>query len=464
MVLHILPNTVWPICLLLACLALEASVLRRGIDDLDEGYFVQQGARVLYGQVPYRDFLSLYTPGLAYLHAGLFAVTGGPSLVAPRALSLFARAALALLLFVLARPLVRNVWWAAVPGVLLLLALDDAPVRWEPHPGWLSTFFALVAVWCLTHRPSTRWLLAAGAAAGLAYAFKQNTGVFILAAILIWCWYLCRRRAMIPAVAFVGVTLVWLVPLVISLNGDVSRLAVLVGAVNTSSLFAPPEPTILIPLAAILGGVWVLRRDSHPLLRWYLLAGVALFATQFPRMDTLHLAWSTPLLLVLGAVALSRLVWPVALVGLTLSLALLAPIWIGRLESLSEPLAPVAGVRAPLQTAADLHDLVADIQQRTAPSEPIFVYPTSPLVYVLADRPNPTRFDHLNPGAASPAQLQSLIADLQRSQTRLVVISDFWEAAWGPPGENAMLEDWLNTHYAEVAQHGAYRVLVPSGL
>ena len=52
-------------------------MLRVGIDDLDEGYFVQQGARVLHGQVPYRDFLSLYTPGLAYLHAALFWALGG---------------------------------------------------------------------------------------------------------------------------------------------------------------------------------------------------------------------------------------------------------------------------------------------------------------------------------------------------------------------------------------------------
>ena len=109
---------------------------------------------------------------------------------------------------------------------------------------------------------------------------------------------------MVPAAAFVGVTLVWLIPLVISLNGDIGKLGVLVGAVNGSSLFAPPEPTILIPLAGNPWRMWVLRRDSHPYLRWYLLAGLALFATQFPRMDTLHLVWSAPLLLVIGAIAL----------------------------------------------------------------------------------------------------------------------------------------------------------------
>jgi hypothetical protein len=466
-----LPPTVWPVGVLIVCLILEAGVLHFGVDDLDEGYFMQQGARVLHGQVPYRDFVTLYTPGLAYAHAALFIVTGRPALEEARALSLVARAGLALLLFALARPFVRNsfpgVLWAAVPGLLLLLGLDDAPVRWEPHPGWLSTLFAVMAVWCLTHHPSVGWLIAAGAAAGISYTFKQNAGLLILAAIVAWTWFISQRSlrtCLVPVAAFVAVTLAWFVPLLVSLHGDVTDLGVLVGAVNESSLFAPPEPTLLIPLIAVLGGVWLLRRDSHPALRWYLFAGLAVFATEFPRMDTLHLAWSAPVLLAVGAIALSRMSWLLAGAPLVGAMVLLAPTWTARLTYVDQTLAPVADVVAPAQTAADLNGLVGEIHQRTRPGEPIFVYPTSPLVYVLADRPNPTRFDHLNPGAASREQLDQVIAALQRSGTRLVVISDFWESVWGPPGNNALLEEWISAHYTEVARYGAFRVLMASSL
>src|SRR5207244_10484893 len=96
-----------------------------------------------------------------------------------------ARGALALLLYAVARPLVRHPLWAAAPGLLLLLGLDDAPVRWEPHPGWPSTAFAVLAAWCLSHPPSTRWLVASGLSAGASYLFKQNTGAFMLIAALI---------------------------------------------------------------------------------------------------------------------------------------------------------------------------------------------------------------------------------------------------------------------------------------
>src|SRR6185295_11911936 len=112
------------------------------------------------------------------------------------------------------------------------------------------------------------------------------------------------------------------------------------------------------------------------------------------------------------------------------------------------------------RTAADLQGVIADIQQRTQPGEPIFVYPTSPLIYALAERPNPTRFDHLNPGAASPPQLQILREDLERNRVRLLVVSDFWLANWGDRALNSPLETWLFAHFAhEVARHGVYRVL-----
>src|SRR6185503_17810412 len=64
--------------LLAGCLLLELVLLPIGVDDLDEGYFAQQAMRIVNGQIPYRDFESLYTPGLSYLHSALFGALGGP--------------------------------------------------------------------------------------------------------------------------------------------------------------------------------------------------------------------------------------------------------------------------------------------------------------------------------------------------------------------------------------------------
>jgi hypothetical protein len=444
---------------LAACVLAEAVFLPVGIDDLDEGYFVQQAARVLEGQVPFRDFETFYTPGLVYLHAGLFAVLGGPSLVAPRVLALISRAALVFSLYGAARPLVRQPLWAALPGVFLLLALDDAPVRWEPHPAWPGTVFAVLAAWA-SGRGS---LVLSGLAAGAAYLFKQNTGIFILAATLACGAFSPHQpinRLLVPVGAFAAVTMAWLVPLAFALGGDVLSLGPLVGAVNQAGLFSPPELSMTIPLAAGVAGLWLVRRAGDRRVLALLVSGLALFLTQYPRMDTLHLAWSAPVLLLVGAVALDRARRAVVILTLAGLGALAAPTVASRLEYISQPRAAIAGVEAPVQTAAEVASVIADVNGRAAVSEPIFVYPSSPLLYVLAGRPNPTRFDHLNPGAADARQVEAVITDLQAVRVRLVVISEYWRGVWGDPGLNTALEAYLQAHFSEAGRHGPYRVLV----
>jgi hypothetical protein len=447
------------LAILAGCLLVDLAILTIGIDDLDDGYFAQQAVRVAHGEIPYRDFASLYTPGMAYLHGVLLEMMGGPYLLGPRLLSLGFRALLAFLLYVVARPLVSRPIWAALPGVFVLIGFDSAPVLWEPHPGWPSAALCVLAAWCATRSNSRAWLLSSGLAAGAAYAFKQNAGVFILLALVIYL----RRRAVLPVVGFVAITLTWLLPLVLAIDGQVLLLAPLVGAVNQASLRSSPEPTVLIPVACLLGGLVLARREKP--LRWYVLAGACVFATQYPRGDTIHLAWAAPLLLAVGAVVLSRLPLGPALAALGLAAMLCLPSLQFRLGAVRLATATVVGVpyadglRGRDATRSDLVNTVADVRARTSPDEPIFVYPTSPLLYVLAERPNPTRFDHLNPGAATPAEIQDTIATLAAADVRVVVISTYWRAVWGPPGDNAPLEQWIETGYHEEADFGQYIVL-----
>src|SRR5207248_1178971 len=177
------------------------------------------------------------------------------------------------------------------------------------------------------------------------------------------------------------------------LQAHVELLGPLVGDVNQAGLLSAPEIQLAVPLAALAGGAWLARHKSETRLRWYLLAGGALFLTEFPRMDTLHLAWSAPLLLVVGAIVLERVPRTITAAVMLGVVALLVPNMLSRLAVLAAQRAPVAGVEAPAAPAAEIAGVVTEVQQRTRAGEPIFVYPTSPLLYVLADRPNPTRFD-----------------------------------------------------------------------
>jgi hypothetical protein len=69
---------------------------------------------------------------------------------------------------------------------------------------------------------------------------------------------------------------------------------------------------------------------------------------------------------------------------------------------------PRAPVLVPEHTASDLRALIIFVQEGTPPGEPFFAYPVAPMANVLADQPNPTRFDHFLPGALSDEDMHQV--------------------------------------------------------
>ena len=156
----------------LACAA-YACIARYGVDLVDEGYFLDLASRVQQGQLPYRDFDTYYTPGVFYLDVLVFTLFG-VGVVPVRAVMIVVRIASGLLLYGLARRIMP--WYFALVPPILLLAAD---LTAGPHPAWVAMLSALLMVELIARgRANPRWLTAAGAAAGLAFMFKQNVGAF----------------------------------------------------------------------------------------------------------------------------------------------------------------------------------------------------------------------------------------------------------------------------------------------
>ena len=231
---------------------------------------------------------------------------------------------------------------------------------------------------------------------------------------------------------------------------------------------------------------------------WFLVAGASLFLDQFPRTDEIHWLWSAGLLLVCGAAVLSawerravRLVPQLAraagaraafrLGALALPLVALFPhVWL-RLDAWSQLMPPAPGdahaatqyararlvplampdggsrVWVPAADADVIQEVVGLLQERTGPGEPIFAYPVIPGFYFLADRPNPTRFNHLFRGMASPADQQQMVAALEG--VRYVVWDDGGARYWVQPGDNAPVTEYVRTHFTIERFVGPYAVL-----
>ena len=276
---------------------------------------------------------------------------------------------------------------------------------------------------------------------------------------------------------------------------------------EVSSLLQTPGRTsqhlvTLFPPLAAWAGLWLARRPPASVaewqLRWYLLGGGFLLLTQYPRLDAIHLAWSAPALLAVGGIVLARahreLARRWALRTRLDRAALFAALAIGPAFAAStmlylrayafveediatglprrhvlgrvETVPAVDRFLLHRRTRDELEAAVAFLRANTAPGEPIFVYPTAPLLYVAADRPNPTRFAHLYPGAATPAELAEVIATLESQSVHVVVVNDFWLDVWksGSDAElarsNLPLEQYFDRHYRQVEQIGATRFLL----
>jgi hypothetical protein len=474
------PRVRLPLLFALAA-ALSGFTILREIGPHDEGLMLQAAQRMSDGQWPYRDFWWNYGPAQPLLLALPIKLLG-PSLLWWR----IVRVALDATVALLAYRLVRRDGRAGEPLALAAWVTVAAAMAWPTGPGPNPAAIALVLAALLLARRHPRW---AGVLCGVAVAFRPEIGlagaiavalagggaVALLAAlgtavVLLLPFFAVAPGAMLDdTVGFLGVQHLQRLPF---------PLHARVG-VDPNKLLEFYLPAILVAASA-LWALWAAVRRPRwaPAAIAPLLVGVLYLSG---RPDEFHLV---PLSVVLGvvlALAAAReraLAWRAAL------LVALALIGLHGLErrvgQLRHPIAlaavpsPVAdGVRTTPADAAALRRVLQRIHAATAPGEPIFVAPPrfdavtvgDPLLYVLAQRPNPTRYDVIQPGIATTAKVQrEMIADLRRARPAVLVRwLDPRATADEPNGSSRssgvhLLDDYLADHFGPPQRIGDYAV------
>jgi hypothetical protein len=200
------------------------------------------------------------------------------------------------------------------------------------------------------------------------------------------------------------------------------------------------------------------------------------------RADVYHLiplAAVLPVLLATAAAGERSRPWAAASIAV-LALIALQGLDLKRIQVLDPP--PLAtvdidvadGVKAPPAEARALERLSRYVRARVPAGQPVFVANPrfdlvnvgNPLVYVLVQRPNPTRYDVMQPGVVTTAPVQrEIIGDLERSRPRLVIrwlspLAD--HADDNGAGESSgvrLLDRYLARTYAPERRFGDYQVL-----
>jgi hypothetical protein len=155
---------------------------RRGIWLSVVAYSVAPAERVMQGEIPYRDFLFNYTPGILWLNALLMKVFGLSLMTVNWGLYVFKVAALAALYLVGRR--VIGTWPALIPAALTLAWLGHRYI-FNVHPTQYYMVFALAGLGFMLRCLSTGsrvQLLLCGLSIGLVFLFKHNVGLLLLGA------------------------------------------------------------------------------------------------------------------------------------------------------------------------------------------------------------------------------------------------------------------------------------------
>jgi hypothetical protein len=485
----------------------------RGLDVPDEGLLLHAAERLAQGQVPYRDIYFIYTPGLQYTLALLFRLFG-PGLAVEHALLAVLAVAMGATVYALARAVAS--WPPAAAAVALIAVFAGL----NSYRFWLG-LVAVGALVAYAQRPTARRLLAVGLLVGVTYLFAQEVGLYTLGTALgfLGLDWLCgrpRRAGVLVARAsclLAGIGLLlgpWLLVLAAQealgpmldatlrvaflhqpryMHVPLPPLLPLVpDQLDTNVVYGPPpyllyvKCLLYLPLVtALAGSAWFLRRLrreglSRPLRGVAPALGFAVLAvaTIADRADYYHLRQMLPATLVVVAWLLAEVarglarrrgqprVKVLALLPLVPMLVLSvgeARQWRADQSALLET--PRGRVWVTAEQAHDLGALLGALRERTAPGEPIFIWPAETGIYFLADRPNPTRFGQLVPTEAE--LLRERDGAVQRE---LLAAIDAAGVRWGvaAPTENVngmpfaayapLLADGLDARFQPVVRFG----------
>lgn len=162
------------------------------------GYNLYGAERILNGEVPYRDFHTLYPPATVYLNAAIFKLFGVRLYTALFGVFVF-KALTTAAIYLSGRQVMPRLW-AIVGAVYSVVWLrPNGPFKAVPmHYGAL--LLAVALYWILRFQRTGRiyCVVAAGLSLGALALFKHNIGAYAVLGFAAWL-LLDRRRAMTPA-------------------------------------------------------------------------------------------------------------------------------------------------------------------------------------------------------------------------------------------------------------------------
>jgi hypothetical protein len=436
----------------------------------DEGIVLADADRVLRGQVPYRDFFSLYTPG-SYLFLALAFKVFGQSLIVARNLLLVYCGIFSSITYLLARRISSR---TASLFATAVLAFGCLPFRFLVLHNWDSTLYAMLALYSaarLMETGSRFWASVLGLKAALTCLTEQARGAGLLLGLAIACAVVLPRLRVKPIRSVYWAAAGFLIPFAATFAYFASHQAVMAMlrswlwplrgyyadnhvAYGFVSVGAPLEffcnaqgklqpfvvlfgaPMFLIsalPIMVVISiAYWLMRylrsRDVTPDLRVLggcAFLGIWLSTLATSRADLSHMLYITPLFAyLLPSILDINDRWGRSLYALRPLLAALllisfAGFGLSARMKAAGPTKHLQTSRGEIRTPYD-DQVIPYIQAHLAKGEHLFVHPYQPLYSFLTGTVSASRFDGiLRP---TPEASSMVIAEMSRGTIPFVLL------------------------------------------
>jgi hypothetical protein len=451
---------------------------RRSVNLLDEGSTAAQALRIINGELIYRDFFTVVTPGSYYTVAWLLQIFG-EHLMVLRWTALVTGLLIVLVTMIVAR---RVMAWPFAAGAAWMTTVWGWFLVTPNYYSLQAALLALIALACYMQGArggSAKWIVAAGAMTGLTALAKQNVGAYAAVALFASIWVAAlfesrwaMRTRLRTSTMFIGGICIPVVPALLFLIAAGAWPYLYESwvyyplakyperfALPYPAFFAPlPEhgiferwvrlviflPVIVYPLTAIA----MIRAPERRSLIPIVLMGLLLLLQSWPRADVAHILFGLQPTFILFAYLLYR--GSLLLSGFpaagarshiarraAATAAMLVPLvlllWNGYKRTDWEYANYVAhlavdrgaGITTIPIEANRINAVTRYLAEHTTPDDPIFVVPWAAGFYFLTDRANPTRTDFML--FADPELYPCLLSRLEQRPPKYVIYGYTWD-------------------------------------
>jgi hypothetical protein len=468
----------------------------------DEGIYLDGAARILTGQVPYRDFFVLTGPGSFWLLAGMFHLLG-ITLSHARLIPILDLAFNTAAVYWLADRLTSRGLALALAFIFFAFQFSQPVVLYVNHRFDSSALAmaAIVVTFYGVNCPKHILFFLAGMLVG-ASAWVTPPMLVLGLTQAIWISWHSDLRNQLPAylagLIFCSVLAAGILsfqdglwPMVKHIRwaatnySSANRMsygsiiggyhAIFAGVtgveilIRAAVVFCLSLPAIL-PIAVYVGWLFGFFQSRQETL--LLAASVTLLLSAYPRFDVLHLNFVAPIFYVLAGAFYQRTLGRSLRPTVSLAFCLLPAIfflWLAISRITQDHTVNTHG--GLVRSRPEELTLVTQLSRFIQPSDSLFVFPYLPVAYFLTGGKNPTRYSFLQPGMMSHADEEAALAELQASPPKWVLYSDFPKEAYlriWPSSDPTRLhmpsiEEFIRSRYHLVEEinlsNGEFRIL-----